>query len=338
MIEKFKEFVGRNRDLSPDFEMIPRTEKQNRFQYVGGQIHNGTLYGIVNSAEKMLKYDISKEIMTFSGQFNSDDFKWTGGCSYNGAIYFFPRSKNNMLKYTPDTDCFEEIDGGLNYGGEHHYGGVCTPDGIIYQPPRNTNHILKWNINNKTCKKIYINNGKACRYCGSIIHPNGNIYFIPEKDFCVIKIDIKTETMSYIDAPVCGMAFNPVVAANGNIYGFRSRNGILKIDTKADKVEILYEDCKTGSYATKCGINGRLYSLPGYTNDVWAFNPFCESLERVYTFDAQNKVNYAGGEVDINGNIYALPVHANNILKISFEKHNVKIPSDIYSAFFKDYY
>ena len=56
-------------------------------------------------------------------------------------------------------------------------------------------------------------------------------------------------------------------------------------------------------------------------------------------FDAQNKVNYAGGgEVDINGNIYALPVHANNILKISFEKHNVKIPSDIYNVFFKDYY
>jgi len=42
MIEKFKEFVGRNRDLSPDFEMIPLTEKQNRFQYVGGQIQNGT--------------------------------------------------------------------------------------------------------------------------------------------------------------------------------------------------------------------------------------------------------------------------------------------------------
>ena len=38
MIEKFIEFIRKNKDLTPDFEMIPLTEKQNRFQYVGGQI------------------------------------------------------------------------------------------------------------------------------------------------------------------------------------------------------------------------------------------------------------------------------------------------------------
>lgn len=338
MLEKFIEFTRKNKDLAPDFKIIPLTEKQNRFQYVGGQIKDGVLYGVVNSAEKMLKYDISKGTMTFSGQFDSADFKWTGGCSYNGAIYFFPRSKNNLLKYITDTNSFEEIDGGLSYDGEHHYGGVCTPDGMIYQPPRSTDHILKWDIKNKTCKKIQINSGQVCRYCGSVIHPNGNIYFIPEKDFCVIKMNIKTEEISYIDGPVCDKAFNPAIAANGNIYGFCSGNGILKIDTKTDKVKLLYEDCKMGSYGTKCGINGKLYSLPGYTNDVWAFDPFSEVLEKCYSIGAQNQVNYAGGAVDLNGDIFALPVHADSIFEISFKKYHIRIPPDIYNAFFKDCY
>ena len=338
MFEKFIEFVGRNKDLSPDFEIIPLTEKQNSFQYVGGQIENGMLYSIVNSAEKMLKYDIENGTMYFGGTFSKTDFKWTGGCVYERKLYSFPRLANSLLVYDPDSHVFEEIDGGLSYDGEHHYGGVCTPDGMIYQPPRSTDHILKWDIKNKTCKKIQINNGKVCRYCGSVIHPNGNIYFIPEKDFCVIKMNMKTEEISYIDSPVCDKAFNPAIAANGNIYGFCSGNGILKIDTKTDKVKILYEDCKIGSYGTKGGINGKLYSLPGYTNDVWEFDPFNETLKKCYSVDAQNQVNYAGGAIDLNGDIYALPVHADNIFKISFKKYNINIPLDIYNTIFKDCY
>ena len=50
--------MGRHKDLSPDFEIIPLTEKQNGFQSVGGQIENRMLYSVVNSAEKMLKHDI----------------------------------------------------------------------------------------------------------------------------------------------------------------------------------------------------------------------------------------------------------------------------------------
>jgi hypothetical protein len=38
MFEKFIEFIRKNKDLAPDFKIIPLTEKQNRFQYVGGQI------------------------------------------------------------------------------------------------------------------------------------------------------------------------------------------------------------------------------------------------------------------------------------------------------------
>lgn len=103
-------------------------------------------------------------------------------------------------------------------------------------------------------------------------------------------------------------------------------------------MKILDEDCKTGSCGTKGGINGKLYSQPGYTNDVWAFDPFNEALEKCYSIDAQNQVNYAGDAIDLHGDIYALPVHADNFFKISFKQHNINIPRDIDHTFFKDYY
>ncbi len=130
---------------------------------------------------------------------------------------------------------------------------------------------------------------------------------------------------------------------DGNIYGFRSGkgacgSGIVKIDTKTDKVSVLHEDVMFGSYGTKNAINGKIYSLPGYTNDVWEFDPLTQKLKKCYTLRENESVHYAGGAVDVNGDIYAIPVHANTILKISFEKYGINIPNSIYNAFFKDFY
>ncbi len=340
---EYLNFVNKNRNLRPKFECIPLTKQQNSFQYVGGQIIDGHLYSIVNGAEKMLKYDTIEAKMDFLGDFEKKDFKWTGGCIYENKLYAFPRVENDLLLYCPQTDSFEKIPGCFKYEGEHHYGGVCTNDGIIYQPPRDTDHILKWDIKKKTCEKIHINNGAQGRYCGSVIHPNGYAYFIPEKDFCVIKMDLKTEKTEYIGAPIIGMTFNPIVAPDGNMYGFRSGNnasgkGILKIDTANNKVSVLYEDCVFGAYGTKCGINGKIYSLPGYTNDIWELDPFSNELKKCYSLNKSENVHYAGGATDLNGDIYALPVKADNILKISFGQYGMNIPDDIYNAFFKDFY
>lgn len=339
LFDEYMSFVNENKDLTPEFKYIPLTEKQNSFQYVGGQISNGNLYSIVNSSEKMLIYNILNNKMDFVGNFDKSDFKWTGGCIYDNDLYAFSRTENSLLKYCPETNSSEKIPCDFKYEKEHHYGGVCTNEGIIYQPPRNSDHILKWDIKNKTCKKIQINNGANARYCGSVIHPNGYAYFIPEKDFCVIKMDLKTEKTESVGMPIPCMAFNPVVAPDGNIYGFRAAGGgLVKIDTSTDTVSILHEDCIIRAYGTKNGINGKLYSLPGYTGDVWEFNPLTGELKKYYSLSEKEKVHYAGGAIAPNGDIYAIPVHADNILKISFEKYKINIPGDIYNEFFKDFY
>lgn len=139
--------------------------------------------------------------------------------------------------------------------------------------------------------------------------------------------------------PIPCIAFNPIVAPDGNIYGFRAvGGGLVKIDTSTDTVSILHEDCIISAYGTKNGINGKLYSLPGYTGDVWEFNPLTSELKKYYSLSEKEKVHYAGGAIAPNGDIYAIPVHADNILKISFEKYKINIPGDIYNEFFKDFY
>ncbi len=338
LMERYREFVLQNRHLSPIFSHIMIPEKQNSFQYVGGQIFEGTLYSVINSAQKMMRYRLRDQSFHFSSDFGNEDFKWTGGCFYNGILYMFPRRSCDLLAYDQAYDRFEKVSCKTDYLGEHHYGGVCTKAGIIYQPPRNTNHILKWDISRKHYETITVNNGNNCRYCGSVIHPNGYIYMIPEKDAPIIKIDLDTEKIYEIGEAVRGMAFNPVVAANGNIYGFRAKNGILKIDTKTDSVSVLHSDIPIRAYGSKCRINGNIYSLPGYTKDIWEFDPFEESLRRCYELSEERNVHYAGGATDRNGDIYGIPVHADSLLKISFHDFDIQIPEDIFDSFFTDCY
>lgn len=342
-IKDYYNFVMENRESEPKTEIIKLTEKQHSFQYVGGQITDNKLYGCVNSATKMLKYDISTGDMEFVGDFSCVDFKWTGGGIYEDNLYFFPRVENSLLIYSPTDNTFTKEECEFNYEKEHHYGGVITDNGIIYQPPRNTNHILKWDLNTKKCEKIYINNKEVCRYCSNIIHPNGYIYFIPEKDFDIIKMNIKTEKSEYLKTSFDCMCFNCVIGADGNIYGFRSATGdygkgIVKINVECDTVELLHTECEFGAYGTKNAINGKIYAIPGYYNDVWEFDPFTNSIKKIYTVNQKCDVHYAGGPIDINGDIYSVPVKADNVLKLSFGHCNKIIPKDIYNKYFRNFY
>jgi hypothetical protein len=66
-------------------------------------------------------------------------------------------------------------------------------------------------------------------------------------------------------------------------------------------------------------------------------DPFTGELKECAYLNEKHEVHYAGGAVDVNGNIYALPVHADEILKISFDGVADEIPKELY-GFFSDCY
>lgn len=320
------------------FVPLPHTDVLHK--WVGAQYSDGTIYAIPNDMDKILKYKDNK--IAYLGKVGDGLFKWTGGCIWNDCLYGFSRTNNSLLKLSLENEITEYMHVEEQYFQEHHYGGICTSDGIIYQPPRNSDHILVWDLKTGSTRKIYLNmypKNKTYRYCGSILHPNGYVYFLPEAGEKVIKLDIKTEKWRFIGTQLDAMVFDAKVAIDGNIYGYSAYcEGILKIDIEKEQTEMIHKEIRAGAYGTKAGINGHLYSIPGDGNKVWDYDPVLDTLKSIYQFSYSLKAKYAGGLTMKNGDIYAVPARETQLFQLKVSDLGQTIPDNIYKMFFVDCY
>lgn len=226
---EFEEFKNSaDKAITYTVEQINIAQVSKIHKWVGAQFHDGRITAIPNDATSVLCYD---QKGSYISHIREGLFKWTGGCIWGGAVYCFPRTANSFLRISGNRA--EEVPLTLKYEKEHHYSGVCTKDGVVYQPPRNTNHILKTVLNTGISKKINIVDDifhVSFRYCGSIIHPNGYIYFFPERNNRVIKLDPKMDEWCFIGDRVSTMCFDAKVGLDGNIYGYSAYcEGVMKI-------------------------------------------------------------------------------------------------------------
>lgn len=338
--EKYRNYVTKNRDVEYIVHRKTLPPVQAVHKWVGAQHSSGWLYGIPNDMNAVLKY--GRDTVQYLETMETGCFKWTGGCIWNGFLYGFPRASNCLLKMALDTEKIEYIKLQTDYLKEHHYGGVCTKDGMIYQPPRDTDHILVWNLKTKQARRIYLVNkseNRTFRYCGSILTSNGIIYFLPEMNEKVIKLDTKTEKWDFIGKEMDSMVFDAKMGVDGCIYGYSAYcPGILKINTNTDSAEMIHPEITPGAYGTKLGVNGHLYSIPGDGDDIWDYNPFTDTVTSIYRFSKEQKAKYAGGVTVKNGNIYAVPARENGLLQLKANGCNSEIPEDLYLEYFSDCY
>ena len=306
-----------------------------KHKWVGAQYLDRKIYGIPSDETRVLV--VNGEIDYIDGLRDSH-FKWTGGCVWNDAIFCFPRTANSFLKIEDGKE--EEMPLSISYNKEHHYSGVCTDNGIVYQPPRNTNHILRTDLNTGKSTKINIVKDKFrinFRYCGSIIHPNGYIYFFPENGR-VIKLDPNTDKWCFIGQKLSTMCFDAKIGVDGNIYGFSAyRQGIMKIDVQSDTVEMIHQEISPGAFGTKYGIDGWLYSLPGDGTKIWKYDVKEDFLEEVFDLHDETKAKYAGGTTLPDGTIVCIPATAKKVLLLRPNKE-AKIPKSIYKKYYVDNY
>ena len=317
-------------------ECIKIGNSKEKHKWVGAQINYGTVFAIPNDETRILCYDQNGN--SYIEGVNKGLFKWTGGCVWNNSIYCFPTTSNSFLKIC-DEDV-EEIPLLIEYHGEHHYSGVCTREGIVYQPPRNTNHILKTDLKTGLSNKIDIVDKKykvTYRYCGSIIHPNGFIYFFPENGR-VIKLNPDTDDWCFIGKSLSTMCFDAKVGMDGNIYGYSANcKGIMKIDVSSDAVEMIHQEITPGAYGTKYGSDGYLYSIPGDGSCIWKYDVVSDTIYMLHDLRDDSKAKYAGGLTLPNGDIICVPANASSILILKSNK-NTKIPESIYKEFYQDNY
>lgn len=305
-------------------------------KWVGAQLFNGAVMAIPNDETRILRFHNDVE---YFGNIRAGLFKWTGGCVWRDALYGFPRTSNSFLRVAEDR--VEEIPLSFSYEMEHHYGGVCTAIGMVYQPPRNTNHILKTDLQTGSSFKINIVDDKfsiSLRYCGSIIHPNGFIYFFPENNNRVIKLDPKTDKWQFIGDRISTMCFDAKIGLDGNIYGYSAYcRGIMKIDVIHNTVQMIHQEIFPGAYGTKYGVDGCLYSVPGDGNCIYKYDVLNDSCEVIFDLQDHAKAKYAGGATKQNGEIVCIPAKEGSLLMLKPDCE-VIIPDCLHKSFFADNY
>lgn len=317
-------------------DTIKLDKTKEKHKWVGAQINNGTVFAIPNDETLVLCYGTNG--CNYIEGIKKGLFKWTGGCVWNNSIYCFPRTSNSFLKISEEG--VKEIPLSTEYNGEHHYSGVCTRAGIVYQPPRNTNHILKTDLRTGLSNRIDIVDKKYkvnFRYCGSIIHPNGFIYFFPESGR-VIKFNPVTDKWCFIGKNLSTMCFDAKVGMDGNIYGYSAYcKGIMKIDVSSDVVEMIHQEITPGAYGTKYGLDGCLYSVPGDGSCIWKYDVILDTIYMMYNLEDDSKAKYAGGLTLPNGEIVFVPATSSTIMVLKPERY-MRIPESFYKAFCQDNY
>jgi len=292
------------------------------YKYCGAVLGaNGMIYGIPSGAKNIIEIDPSRNTFELLGNLSDQSFKWTNGCNYtDGCIYGFTRSSNTLLQIDITQKQISEIKLGLSYKDEHHYSGVLYGN-RIYQPPRRNNTILCINLDNKMVHQISLTNLPIkMGFTGSILHPNGLVYFMPESWGKVMVFNPETEMITFIGKIIKCSVYNPVVSHNGCIYGFGYSFGILKINPKTNSVSVLYNSIFFGSATTVIGMNGKLYNLVGTSDTLYEFDPDTDSLKIIGNIKSESCVECkcAGGVVTTDGTIWCIPAFAEHIYKLIF--------------------
>lgn len=340
-LRELRKFTDRFQDLAVKDILHIDIKDYREEKFVGGiLINKTTACCIPNSSRQIMLFDTDTLEYKKWGLLSEGKFKWTGGGQKDSYVFAFPRACNKVLQIDCQRLKVEEIDISVNYKGEHHYGGILCENGIIYQPPRNTNHLLAINTVSWQVHKIKLLHGfyNKLRYCGSVVHPNGYVYFLPERNERVILFYPPTEKFIFIGKflPEC-MVFHAVVSVDGNIYGFSLYNGLLKIDVKKSYVEMLYMEQYFGCYGTKLGINGRIYGIAGDGDVFWEYDVVKCKLKKIAAIDDKQKAKCAGGFTDRKGNIHMVPAFGDKIYTLNFNNKE-RIPETLYKKYFSDNY
>ena len=292
------------------------------YKYCGAVLgDDGMIYGIPSGAKNVIKIDPSRNTYELLGDLSDQSFKWTTGCNHtDGCIYGFTRSSNTLLQIDIIKKEVFEINLGLSYKAEHHYSGILYGN-RIYQPPRRNNTILCINLDNKMVHQISLTSLPVkMGYTGSILHPNGFVYFMPESWGKVMVFNPETEMITFIGKIVKCSVYNPVVSHNGHIYGFGYSYGILKIEPETNSVSVLFNNIFFGSATTVIGVNGKLYNLVGCSDTLYEFDSDTESLKTIGNINSESCVECkcAGGVVTTDVTICCIPAFADHIYKLMF--------------------
>lgn len=287
-------------------------------------------YAISVCAGNVLKYNTESRVLSFLGNIQGRDFEYTGGAfdKKRRCIWGFPRNSDKLLRIDVDSGKVSEIPLNIKFNakgihGAHHYSGILFNDHIYCPPRMASDGILKISLeNNFNSEIIPLNDmvGMQTHYSGTILHPNGSIYFLPSLGNRITVYDTLNDDIRFIGDTVNFMNFGGVVWQDGNIYCICGK-GVLKIDVHNQSAEIVYKfGYPQYYYGTMLHPNGKIYAY-GAKNILIEYDPqnnYTEVVARFY--DLKNSFSQStAGEVMSDGNIYLAPCQGRFFMRLVFD-------------------
>lgn len=282
---------------------------------VGGVCQKDEIFFTPNKANAvlMVKDNDIKKI----GQLSSEDYKWTGECIYNNKIYFFPRKQNNMLVYDgKELSCVKglEYNREHHYGGilwenmviqsprssshfliwnldegrcykeyicssfiEAFFRYNCSilhPNGFIYFFPED-GRVIKMNPENM--KWIFVGDRLQTMIFDAKVAPNGNIYGFSINNTGIVKLDVKTDSVTIIHKDIFFGAYGTKLGVNGNMYSIPgSGSFIWEFEPITEEVKLFIDlnDNGYAKYAGGCTTNvGEIYFAPAFADNILKLIP-----------------------------------------------------------------
>jgi hypothetical protein len=156
------------------------------------------------------------------------------------------------------------------------------------------------------------------KYQGSVLAPNGKIYFIPNNSTSVGVIDPVANTYTQ-PISAAGGYWGGVLAPNGKIYcvpqGGSTAIGIIDPNSNTFTAPISRSDGNSFSGGVLAP-NGKIYCMPSGASNVGVINTNSNTfsiLSASFTGATSNGGYYYGGVLAPNGLIYCIPSGASNI-------------------------
>lgn len=312
------------------FQRIEFLHNFDTYQYryaFGEAVDEEILYGIPMCAKDVMKLDINKNKISFLKRKGKFDFDYTGGCydAKRRCVWGIPRNSNSLLCINVDKDevseiplqtCFESE--GIH--GGHHYTGVLVKDSIYCAPRHKSSGILKINLETMQINMISLDEllGFNSHYSGTILHPNGYIYFTPSVGNYFLKLDPRNDNITFLGEKMQTTIFGGCIY-NSDIYSYTS-HGIIKVDIKKEEVMWLHKfENKRQMYGTILHPNGCIYSW-GSGNQFVEYDINKQTYNVLATiYDINNAFIYnAGGMVLKDKNIYFTPCQGRFVMRAVF--------------------
>lgn len=286
-------------------------------------------YAIPVCSGDVMKYNVGSNEIKFLGPIEGKNYEYTGGAfdAKRRCIWGFPRNSNKLLKVDVDKDKLEEISLDVDYKCDgihdaHHYSGVLAGD-YIYCPPRNKGEgILKIDLDSYKTYNLPIpcEDGAKLHFSGSILHPDGKVYFLPSGSNAVTVMDLKTEEIEIFPEKAGYMNFGGDVWVDGNIYCVCDI-GVIKIDVKNKETTVVNKFRNPERYyGALFHPNGKLYAC-GFNNDILEFDPGTSKVRiAAKQYDIQGGYsNNTIGQIMDDGNLYLTPCQGRFFTRCWFE-------------------